>query len=685
MAEPWSDRLASLAECLPFDFWLCDANGRYLLQSAIGRRRWGNHVGLLPSQTAAPPEIRAYWSELNRRVLAGETIRYEKDYVIAGETIHLEELVTPARDANGAIWGLIGLNIDIGVRKLAETRLQEAEARLRAAIESLPFDFWITDGDGRYVMNNGTCREHWGSHVGKRPDETEVEPAVTQLWEESNRRVLAGNTLRYEASYGTGEGRRDVEAILAPVQTDGRVIGLVGVNIDITERKRAEERMRHLADHDALTGLPNRRRFQDRLAHAISRSRRRDEAMALMLLDLDSFKAVNDALGHDAGDALLCEVARRLREGRREEDTVARFGGDEFALILEGLRRPTDAGLIAARIMAGLRQPFRHGDQELHPCGSIGIAIYPGDADAAGELLKHADIALYRAKLAGRGEFQHFETEMRVQVDLRRRIEADLRRALASGEFTVFYQPIVDLAHPSGLSFEALLRWQHPDRGLVLPGEFLQIAEETGLIVPIGQLVLERVAQQTRTWSDRGVPVGKIAINVADAQFAHGDLDAKVAQTLAAAQVPVDHLEIEVTEGVFLGRNAGMVERLLHRLHDRGVSIVLDDFGTGHASLTHLRRFPIDKLKIDRTFVRDMLDDPNDAIIVRAIIDLGHSLGLEIVAEGVENQAQLEFLRRHGCDHVQGYLVATPAPAAQALEQASVNGMQMLVPDTRCV
>ena len=676
----WAERLASLVECLPFDFWLCDGDGRYLLQSAVGRRRWGDHVGLLPNQTAVPAEVRAYWAESNRRVLAGETIRGEKAYLAGADVVHVEELLAPARNAAGTIWGLIGLNIEIGERKRAEARLAEAEARLRAAIESLPFDFWITDAAGRYVMNNATCREHWGTHLGQRPDETDVDPAVTRLWDETNRRVLAGETLRYEATYGAGDGRRDVEAILAPVQAEGRIIGLVGVNIDISERKRAEERMRHLADHDALTGLPNRRRFQDRLAHAISRSRRRDEVMALLLLDLDAFKSVNDAFGHDTGDALLCEVARRLRVERREEDTVARFGGDEFALILEGLRQPTDASLIAGRIMAELRQPFRYRDQELQPCGSIGIALYPGDGRSAGDLLKHADIALYRAKQSGRGEFQHFEAEMRVQVDRRRRIEADLRRALAGGEFTVFYQPIVDLARPRSLSFEALLRWQHPDRGLVLPGEFLQVAEETGLVVPIGQLVLERVAQQTRSWADRGVPVGKIAINVADAQFGHGDLDAKVAATLAAEQLPADHLEIEVTEGVFLGRNAGMVEQLLHRLHARGVSIVLDDFGTGHASLTHLRRFPIDKLKIDRTFVRDMLDDPNDAIIVRAIIDLGHSLGIEIVAEGVETRAQLEFLRRHGCDHIQGYLVATPAPAAEALEHASTNGLRALAP-----
>ena len=262
---------------------------------------------------------------------------------------------------------------------------------------------------------------------------------------------------------------------------------------------------------------------------------------------------------------------------------------------------------------------------------------------------------------------------MRLEIDRRRSLETDLRRALEQAQFTVFYQPIVDLACPSCPSFEALLRWQHPERGLVPPGEFLQLAEETGLMVPIGCCVLGMVVRQARSWADAGIEVGRIAINVATAQFATGDLDAIVAEALAEARLPAECLEIEVTEGVFLGRNAGLVEELLHRLHRRGVSIVLDDFGTGHASLTHLRRFPINKLKIDRSFIRDMLDDADDAAIVRAIIDLGHSLGLEIVAEGVETEAQLAFLRRHGCEHVQGFLIAPPTPAPQAIQRVVEN------------
>ena len=663
-------RLAAIVEHLPFNFWICDAGGRYRLQNAYGRRIWADDIGLLPADTTAPPDLRSHWTETNRRVLAGETIRREWSYDVADEIVHVEEILAPIRDADGSVWGLVGVNLDIGERKRAELRQAEAEARLRAAIESLPFDFWITDGDGRYVMNNATCREHWGNHLGQRPKETVVDPGVTAAWDETNRRVLAGETLRYEETYGDGDQRREVECIMAPVLAGGRAIGLVGVNIDMTERKRAEERMRHLADHDPLTGLPNRRRFQDRLAHAISRSRRRDEGMALLLMDLDDFKAVNDALGHDAGDALLCEVARRLQIERRDEDTVARFGGDEFALILEGIRNPQDTARVAARIMSELRRPFRFRGLDVDPSGSMGIALFPADAHDAAELLKHADIALYRAKESGRGDFQHFEADMRIQIDRRRRLEADLRRGLAGDEFIVFYQPIVSLDPYGSLSFEALLRWRHPDRGLVQPLDFLPVAEETGLIAGIGCRVLQQVAEQARRWMDAGVPLGRIAINLADAQFADAELDRMIARVLAGAQVPARLIEIEVTEGVFFGRNADRVMQVLRRLHALGVTIVLDDFGTGHASLTHLRRFPIDKLKIDRSFVRDMLDDTNDAVIVRAIIDLGHSLGLEIVAEGVESDAQLDFLRSHGCDHIQGFLVAPPGAAAEALALA---------------
>jgi EAL domain-containing protein (putative c-di-GMP-specific phosphodiesterase class I) len=551
-------RLAAVIESLPFDFWVCDASGRYLLQNSYGRRLWADHTGLLPKETRAPAELPTHWTDTNRRALAGEIIHTEWSYDFAGKTVHVEEILAPIRNADGTIWGISGVNLDIGERKRAEMRLAEAEARLRAAIESLPFDFWVCDADGRHVMTNATCREHWGTYLGKRPLESGVETSISGRWERENRRVLAGETLRYEASYGAGETRREVEAIV------------------------------------------------------------------------------------------------------------------------EGLRQPDSARLIARRILAELRQPCALGEQDLPISACIGLATFPPDAASAAELLKHADIALYRAKRTGRGQSRHFAAEMRAELDGRRQLDAELRRAVENHEFTVLYQPILELGRPSRVSFEALLRWRHPDRGLLAPAEFLHLAEETGLIVPIGRTVLDLVAGQARRWSDAGVPLGRVAINVANAQFTGGNLDEAIAAVLVESDASSWQLEVEVTESVFVGRHAGVVEQLLQRLRRRGVSIALDDFGTGYASLTHLRRFPIDRLKIDRSFVRGILHSPNDATIVGTIIELGHSLDLEIVAEGVETREQLDFLRRHRCDHIQGYLIATPAPAEEALRHACRQAEHLL-------
>jgi diguanylate cyclase (GGDEF)-like protein/PAS domain S-box-containing protein len=406
-------RLRAVIESLPFDLWVCDAAGRYVMQNSVGIRLWGENLGLTAAETPAPAELRAIWSANNARVLAGETVRAECTYLRDGEQLHFVGILAPIRDEKGEVSGFVGVDIDITERKRAEARLAESEARLRTAIESLPFDFWICDSAGRYIMNNATCREHWGSHIGKRPEETGVPQAVGRLWAETNARVLRGETLRYETTYGRGDGERCVEALLCPVHSGGEIIGLVGVNIDITERKRAEERIHHLAHHDELTGLANRRGFKDRLGEAVGRARRRGELAALLLVDVDAFKAINDTLGHDAGDVLLREIAARLQGCRRETDLVARLGGDEFALILEGLLRPEDADLVARRIADSIGRPFLLEGSMLSPTVSIGIACFPTDASTVPELLRHADIALYHAKETDRGRWRFFAERRR--------------------------------------------------------------------------------------------------------------------------------------------------------------------------------------------------------------------------------------------------------------------------------
>jgi diguanylate cyclase (GGDEF)-like protein/PAS domain S-box-containing protein len=439
----------------------------------------------------------------------------------------------------------------------------------------------------------------------------------------------------------------------------GKVVAVFGVCQDITERRNAERRIQYLAHHDNLTGLPNRALFNDRLDNALARARRTDERIGLMLLDLDHFKDVNDSLGHDAGDALLREVGHRLRRCVRASDTVARLGGDEFAIILVGLDRASRAGGVAQKIIAAVAEPIRHGEHEIHARTSVGITIFPSDDVEPQPLLKNADIALYRAKAEGRGTYCFFQSSMKTQIERRRLLEDELRQAVANDRLELVYQPIVRLAGGGVEGFEALLRWRR-GRELRSIAEVLPIAEETGLIVPIGEFVVRRAAAHLGAWLDAGFAPGRIALNLAAAQFERGDLTAAIKAIFDDSGLGCHHLGVEVTERVLLGHKAERVSRSLAQLHRLGVTVALDDFGTGYASLTHLKQFPVDQLKIDQTFVQGIGVDPDDAAIVRAVINLGHSLGKEIVAEGIETEAQLDFLRLHGCDLGQGYLFARP-------------------------
>lgn len=408
-AEAERHRLAAVIENLPFEFWLCDALGRCVMQSATNEARRGNWIGKPPADADFPEDLLGQWLGWQARVLGGETVRVESSDRRDDRTIELEKILTPLRDGAGRIAGYVGICIDITARKQAETLRRESEARLQAAIESLPFDFWICDADGRYVMVNSTTWANWGNSLGLHPKETGHPPDIIERWTTTNQRALNGETFSYEDTYGEGETLRHVQTTLAPVRMEDRIIGLVGVNIDITERKLAEEKARQLADHDALTGLPNRRLFQERLEQALSAAQRRGRPLAVIALDLDDFKGVNDTLGHDAGDRLLCEVARRLVRDCRRSDTVARLGGDELAILLEDLAQADDAAIVARKILAGLDEPFRDGNRELRASASIGLAVFPEHARTSDAMLKAADLALYRAKQDGRGRWRAYD------------------------------------------------------------------------------------------------------------------------------------------------------------------------------------------------------------------------------------------------------------------------------------
>jgi len=437
----------------------------------------------------------------------------------------------------------------------------------------------------------------------------------------------------------------------------------VGVFSDISQRKRSEEQLLHLAHYDPLTDLPNRLLLQSRLEHAIDRAARHGQRAAVLFIDLDRFKTVNDSLGHIVGDHLLVDVARRLRERVRDEDTLGRFGGDEFLLLLEPIRDPDEAAVVARDLLATLATPFQlGGSNEAYIGASIGISIFPEDGTTAAELLRDADAAMYKAKEQGRNRFCFYTADMNVNAMAQLALEAALRRALERKEFVLHYQPKLDLRTGLVVGAEALIRWQREGGRMEPPGSFIPLAEKTGLIVPIGTWVIDAACRQLRAWRDTGWPELRVAVNVSSRQFNSGDLATIVAQALARHEIPAACLELEVTESMLMEDPVQTIA-ILHELKRIGVQLSLDDFGTGYSSFAYLSRFPIDTLKIDQSFVRDIVTEPEAAMIAVSIIDLAHRMRLKVVAEGVETESQLGYLRMRDCDEMQGYYFARPMPA----------------------
>jgi diguanylate cyclase (GGDEF)-like protein len=419
--------------------------------------------------------------------------------------------------------------------------------------------------------------------------------------------------------------------------------------------------LQHAATHDVLSGLPNRMLLADRLGQAIAHAERRQKHFAVFVVDLDRFKAINDSLGHLAGDAMLKEVARRLASVLRKADTLARLGGDEFVLVLNEISAPADVEAVAARVLADIARPVKLSDLELHTSASIGISLFPTDGTNADTLLQHADAAMYHAKKNGRNTYQLFAPAMSAFAKERLELENGLRRALTQHEFVLHYQPKVDV-HGGGVdSAEALIRWQHPTRGLTAPLDFIPLAEESGLIVPIGEWVLREACRQACAWQAAGLRPMRVAVNLSAQQFRQKNLVEVVRSALSAARLEARYLELELTESAVMHDAEQSIE-VLRQLSALGVRISVDDFGTGYSSLSYLRRLPLDKLKIDRAFIRDVVTNREDAAIVRAIVALAHNLHLKVIAEGVETPDQLAFLRELGCDQYQGFHYSVPVP-----------------------
>ena len=448
-------------------------------------------------------------------------------------------------------------------------------------------------------------------------------------------------------------------SITATSDTRGGVSHYIGVFSDITERKNAEARIQHMAHHDALTGLPNRVLLQDRLEQATLKARREGKHTAVLFMDLDRFKNINDTLGHDIGDGLLIQVANRCHAALREIDTVSRQGGDEFVVVLPDLAQTQDAGMVARKLLAALEQPFLLGSHALTVTASIGIALCPGDGQSASELLRNADAAMYRAKADGRARYEFYSADMNSSLLGELLLETQLRGAIERDELRLHYQPKVDAASGRLSGMEALLRWEHPQLGLLAPARFITVAEDSGLIVPIGEWVVRTACRQMRSWLDSGLDPVPVSVNLSAHQFVHQDIVGLVDRVLAENSLAAGRLELELTETVLM-RDMGHTLEVLERLRKRGVGLSIDDFGSGYSSLGYLHTFPVQVLKIDQSFVHGIRPGGSDGKIASAIIALGHSLGLEVIAEGVETEFQRAFLAAQGCNHFQGYLFGRP-------------------------
>jgi len=580
-----------------------------------------------------------------------------QDYLIKGET-KTRELVRAVRYAVE--------------RKIIEETLFEEKKRAEATLDCIGDAVISTDVSGNIIFLNAVAEKMTGwslREVAGRPivDAFRIVNALTRkIVPNLMVKTAEQNRIRH-LPFNTILIRRDgteiyIEDSVAPIHDqDGRVVGSVIVFRDMTEARSMAEQIAHSAEHDFLTGLPNRLLLNDRLGQAIAMAERNKDKVAVLFLDMDGFKHINDSLGHPAGDKLLQFISNRLRDCVRAPDTVSRQGGDEFIVLLQGVNEPEDAAITARRLLSSVAEGYSMGQHNLHITTSIGVSLYPDDGPDAETLIKNADTAMYQAKENGKQSYQFFRQEMNVKAVERQSIEEDLRRGLERGEFALHYQPKINLTTGAIIGAEALLRWKHPSRGSVPPAQFIPVAEDTGLILPIGSWVLREACMQAQAWKEADLPIGTIAVNVSAIELRRGDYLEALFSTLRDVGLDPRTLELEVTESVLM-KNPDVAASILQKIRESGVRVALDDFGTGYSSLSYLRKFPLDALKIDQSFVRHIANSPNDTAIVSAIISMGQSLNLRVIAEGVETVENLKFLQDHDCDEAQGFYVGRPVP-----------------------
>jgi diguanylate cyclase (GGDEF)-like protein/PAS domain S-box-containing protein len=603
--------------------------------------------------------------------IASEEIRVRKD----GTQFVVSETVTPIRDEHGAVTSFACILRDITERKEEELRMQVSEQRYKSLFENNPNAVYSVDRGGRFTELNPAVERISGYTPEEllNRDHTELllPEFITRSYE-NLQTAQPGERKEMEASFLHKKGHRvDLSVISLPIEVNGEMVGMYCIAQDITERKLAERMINRMAFTDCLTDLPNRRLFKQRLNEGIKDAQAQDEQLAVLFIDLDRFKIINDSLGHAFGDHVLQEIAERLKSCIGPQDTLCRMGGDEFTLLLPHVAGPQDVIEMSQRILQIVRQPMIVDGNEVQLTTSIGIAMYPENGQDTDTLMKNADIAMYRIKERGKNNFQFYSDVMNEHAVQNLQLERELRKALERDEFVLHYQPQVNVATGQITGMEALIRWQHPVRGLLSPNHFIPLAEETGLIVPIGEWVLRKACLEGRRWMKDGRLPMRMAVNLSLLQFQEPHLVETIKNILDETGLEPRFLELEITESIAMN-NVEQVVAKLEQLVQLGVQISIDDFGTGFSSLSYLKKFPIHKLKIDRSFITDITSDPDDASIVSAIIAMAHSLKLNLIVEGVETEDQQFYLHRLGCCEMQGFLFSRPLPVGkldQLLEQ----------------
>ncbi|PXX51223.1 putative bifunctional diguanylate cyclase/phosphodiesterase [Aquitalea magnusonii] len=617
--------------------------------------------GMGPRELTAPRDHDMVRREIHRRI---EGDSHSSHYAFRGvrqDGSELDVEVFGVSTRFGARPAIIGMLLDVSERTAAERAVQDQLQFITRLIDTIPNPVFYKDETGRYIGCNSAFEQYLGKARSELIGRTVFDispPDLAARYQAADQALFDDRgTQVYETQVVYGDGsRHEVMFYKATFdKADGSLGGLVGLMLDISERKRMEQAIWHEANYDALTGLPNLRLLRDSLAKELERARRKNSNLALLFIDLDRFKEVNDTLGHLMGDQLLKQAAERIRAVVRSSDTVSRQGGDEFVVILPDISDAQAAALVAGKIIRLLGLPFLLGSNQVYVSASIGIALCPDDSTQLETLVSFADQAMYAAKAAGRNGFSFFTPSLQVEAQRRQQVGNSLRHALRDNHFEAYYQPIIALDSGRAVKAEALLRWRHPEQGVLLPGDFIAVAEEIGMIGDIGNLVFQQTLELLEAW-----PGGQVSINISPRQFISGDCRHWL-QEIAARQLPAGCLAVEITEGLLLDERPLVVNTLLG-FHQAGVEVSIDDFGTGYSAMSYLKKFNIDYLKIDRSFIAGLARDNTDHAIAEAVIAMAHKLGMRVIAEGVETEAQRQLLLEAGCDYAQGYLFARPMP-----------------------